>query len=276
MEARYDAALWREKCKNRLMRDTVTIDCGDFGAIQAGQSPLYARISECIEHYIQNKSPEPGTRMPTEIQLARHFDVSIITVRAALKQLADQGLLERQQGTGTFIGRTRNRTPTWSIGTLDGLTQYTQATDIEILHVGPARLPDWAAQDLHARPGEKRFHVRIVRHREGRGCQLTEAYYPQQIGEQLAAADMRGHLMRTHLVVGAVEEITGQRVAVIRQKISATSATKPVAETLQVPIRTPVLQISRLSETENGQVLQAGRSFYQTHDYAYAFDIYRK
>lgn len=259
-----------------LVQQEPFIDAVEFGLISDGSSPLYARISECIERYIQDKSPSQGTRMPTESQLSKHFDVSIVTIRTALKQLADRGLLERQQGTGTFIGRARSRTPTWSISTLDDLTRFSQSTDIEILHLGPARLPAWAAEELGARTGEKRFHVRIVRYREGRGCQLTEAYYPKHIDQQLMASDMRAYLQRTHLIVGAVEEITGERVAVIRQKISATSATKAIAETLQLPIRTPILQIARVSETADGQVIQVGRSFYQTHDYAYAFDLYRK
>lgn len=86
---------------------------------------------------------------------------------------------------------------------------------------------------------------------------------------------MKRNLLETHLIIGAVENITGQRVAVIRQRIKATSATKHIASALEIPVRTPVLQISRVSETDTGRVLQVGRSFYQTHDYGYAFDIHR-
>ncbi len=253
-----------------------TIDVANFGLIPEGSSPLYARIAEGIERYMKQNSPEEGTRLPTESQLSKHFEVSIITIRAALKQLVDLGLVERHQGTGTFVGGARNRTSTWAIGTLSDLAQFSQATEIDILYIGEAKLPEWAALELQARAGEKRFHVSVVRRREGRGCQLTEAYYPRDVGEQLAAADMKASLLRTHLIIGAVENITGQSVAVIRQTIKATSATKLIASTLQVPLRTPVLEIARISETETGRVLQVARSFYQTHDFGYAFDIHRK
>lgn len=214
--------------------------------------------------------------MPTETQLAEHFGVSIVTVRTALKQLSDDGVLDRQQGTGTFIGRPRNRSTTWSISTLNELAHFSQATGVEVLETGIAKAPAWAARELGTRTGTLLYRVCVVRSRQGRPFQHTEAYYPEDVGQQLAKQDMRARILRTHLIVAAVEEVIGEHVEVIRQRVSATSATKAVAEVLQLPIRTPVLQILRISETITGRIIQVGRSDYQTQDHAYAFDLHRK
>lgn len=59
-----------------------------------------------------------GTRLPTELTLAAEHQISRDTVRRALSQLAEEGLLERVQGRGTFVRRaivtpTPDTTPTF-------------------------------------------------------------------------------------------------------------------------------------------------------------------
>lgn len=44
-----------------------------------------------------------GDVFPGEMELAKRFDVSIVTMRQALASLAQEGLLERRQGRGTFV-----------------------------------------------------------------------------------------------------------------------------------------------------------------------------
>ena len=44
-----------------------------------------------------------GDKIPSEIELARQFDVSRLTVNTAVKELANSGIVERVQGKGTFV-----------------------------------------------------------------------------------------------------------------------------------------------------------------------------
>ena len=44
-----------------------------------------------------------GAALPTEDELARDYRVSRVTVRRALGELAAAGLIERRQGSGTFV-----------------------------------------------------------------------------------------------------------------------------------------------------------------------------
>lgn len=48
---------------------------------------------------------QPGDRLETELQLVKRLGVSLVTIKAALGQLAHQGLIERRQGQGTFVSR---------------------------------------------------------------------------------------------------------------------------------------------------------------------------
>ena len=65
--------------------------------------PSYAQLLEAMKAAILRRTLAPGVRLPDERQLARQFALSRGTVRRALAQLEDEGLVMRQQGRGTFV-----------------------------------------------------------------------------------------------------------------------------------------------------------------------------
>ncbi len=65
--------------------------------------PAYRRIMEYIREEIKNGNYSPGDRIPSENELARMFGVSRLTARRAIEKLADEGLLVRIPGLGTFV-----------------------------------------------------------------------------------------------------------------------------------------------------------------------------
>lgn len=64
--------------------------------------PLYYQLSENLRKRIHSDWPT-GSQIPTEKQIADQYGVSLITVRQALSDLVDEGLIERQRGRGTFV-----------------------------------------------------------------------------------------------------------------------------------------------------------------------------
>ncbi len=68
---------------------------------------------------LQRHGAQPaGTSIPPEVELAREFGVSRVTVARALNDLVREGMLERHQGKGTFISERRGRVATQCIGVL--------------------------------------------------------------------------------------------------------------------------------------------------------------
>ncbi|MCD5408232.1 extracellular solute-binding protein [Candidatus Bipolaricaulota bacterium] len=65
--------------------------------------PLYRQLKEILKEAIRRGEFRPGDRLPTEMELCETFGVSRITVRQALNELANEGFLYRQQGSGTFV-----------------------------------------------------------------------------------------------------------------------------------------------------------------------------
>jgi GntR family transcriptional regulator len=67
--------------------------------------PAYAQLAQILRRRISNGTHLPGSRLPSEASLAKYFDVSAMTARQAIGVLAQEGLVNRIQGRGTFIKR---------------------------------------------------------------------------------------------------------------------------------------------------------------------------
>ncbi|MEA3346439.1 MAG: GntR family transcriptional regulator [Chloroflexota bacterium] len=65
--------------------------------------PLYEQVRQRVLEHIAEHDLQPGDSIPTEAELADRYEVSVGTVRRALRQLVDQGILYRQPGRGTFL-----------------------------------------------------------------------------------------------------------------------------------------------------------------------------
>jgi GntR family frlABCD operon transcriptional regulator len=69
--------------------------------------PLYLQLKQNIKDGIQNGQYLPGSKLPNESDLCEIYGISRITVRRAISELADEGFLERKQGKGTFVKRSK-------------------------------------------------------------------------------------------------------------------------------------------------------------------------
>ncbi|CZF81323.1 Mannosyl-D-glycerate transport/metabolism system repressor MngR [Grimontia celer] len=68
--------------------------------------PLFIQISELLRREISAGYWLPGERLPTEAELAKKLGVAVGTLRKALNELEQNGLLERIQGSGTYVKNT--------------------------------------------------------------------------------------------------------------------------------------------------------------------------
>src|SRR6202008_1185809 len=65
--------------------------------------PAYQRIQGVIRKNIDSGGLRPGDAVPSERELARIHDVSLMTARHALATLEQEGFVERRRGVGTFV-----------------------------------------------------------------------------------------------------------------------------------------------------------------------------
>ncbi len=69
--------------------------------------PFYRQIIEQVKFAIARGDLEPGDRLPTVRQLAVDLSINLNTVIRGYRELEIEGVIETQQGSGTFVGRKR-------------------------------------------------------------------------------------------------------------------------------------------------------------------------
>jgi len=65
--------------------------------------PAYQQIADELRRRIRSGAFAPGSKLPTEVELIREFDVSRVVVRLAVGELRAEGLIYSRQGKGTFV-----------------------------------------------------------------------------------------------------------------------------------------------------------------------------
>ena len=73
--------------------------------------PMYKQLSNILNEQISSGALKPGDRLPSESELIETFGVSRITVRVALSELVEEGLLVRSRGKGTFVNFPKSNYP---------------------------------------------------------------------------------------------------------------------------------------------------------------------
>ncbi len=69
----------------------------------ADARPLYSRVGAALRERIRSGQWQPGQLIPSETEIGRELRVSQGTVRKALDSLAQERLVVRRQGKGTFV-----------------------------------------------------------------------------------------------------------------------------------------------------------------------------
>lgn len=71
----------------------------------AGDSPLYEQLITIIKQGISSGQLTPGDLLPSESEFCERYGISRSTIRQALSELEDQGLVVRMRGKGSFVSR---------------------------------------------------------------------------------------------------------------------------------------------------------------------------
>lgn len=226
-------------------------------------TPLYHQLYLLLRHQILSAALTSGQRLPSEHDLAARFNVSRITAKRSLNELAQEGLVTRTRGRGTTVAyqAPHMAAQRGMSGLLDNLAAIVDVTDVEVLSFGfvPAS-PDVAAR-LGVQPGE------TVQRAERRRCKANEpfslmtTYVPDDIGRTFDAED----LSRKPILY--LIEQAGVSIHEAMQTISASAALPHVARALQVPVGAPLLRVERSVQDTRGRVVQVIEVLYRPDMY---------
>lgn len=248
----------------------MAVDPEEIVAVDRAQAvPLYHQIFLQLREEITSGERAYGSRMPTEQELSAQFNVSRITARRALDELAETHLVERKRRVGTtVIFRPPAKPIQGNIAqALDSLLTFGRTTQVKLLEVEtvPARPPIDEALELP--PMSQVLRVVRVRSLEDQPVGHFVSYIPVSLGAKMTRAKLKSTPML------ALLEAAGVHIGAARQTISATLADGPLSAVLQVDIGSPILRVSRTVLDTDGRPVQHILAQYRPDRYQIRLDL---
>ena len=143
-------------------------------------APLYEQIKQHITDLIETGELGPNDRLPSETDLAAEFQVARMTVRRAIKELKDSGVVTRIAGVGTFVAETQSSGQLIAVNNIaDEIRSRNSAYSAVMVQNARERASRAVAQQLEIDPGSPVFHSIVVHMENGTPLQLEERFVPQ-------------------------------------------------------------------------------------------------
>lgn len=230
--------------------------------------PIYQQLQRQLEDLIANGTWRPSEPLPSETMLAARLDISVMTVRQAMAQLVNKGLIYREKGRGTFVVP---RPLEHSLHRLESFSEDMRARGLKpdsltlLFEVVPA--PDQVAASLNLEPGTSVLHLRRLRLVDGRPVALHDAYVSYV------------HLTRAELdAVGSLYTLLEQRsieLSEADETLEAVIADASTAELLSVPRGAPLLKATRLTWDRHHTPVEVVTALYRADFYRYTIHLRR-
>lgn len=228
---------------------------------ETGYRPRYRQIEQALRERISTL--RPGARLPSDTELCAEFGVSRMTARNAMQRLAEDGLIARQPGRGSFVAerpahRRANRLMTFS----QEVRRAGRVPTSRILTrvIRPSSMAEAASLDIT--PGQPVVHLRRLRQADDEPIALESAVLIGACADAVMSAD---------LAHGSLHETLARAGIVLRRgtsTIAAAAATPEDARLLAIRTGDPLLVERRVIVDGHGRRIEATESRYMADRYA--------
>ena len=216
--------------------------------------PLYSVVASRAEARIASGEWQEGERLPPERQLCQEFDVSRSTLRQALGELEERGLISRHQGRGTFVTRPRLQLPIVGVFSIrDAMEAYGLEMTTRVLNVAVIEASRQLASDLACLPGDDLVYIERLRIGDGEPMVLDTAHLRAELFPGLETMDLEQRSLYEVL-----ETEYGRAVSEAQETLEPVILTPRECELLGVPLHTTALLTRRVTTDSAGVVVALG------------------
>lgn len=243
------------------------------GKIGTGLSPqpLYVQIRDNLRRKILEGSYAVHERLPSENELMNAFGVSRITIRQALRDLHNEGLVFSAQGKGTYVSKPK---AVQNVQRLQGFGEAMGAQGYEatarLLSIQERKPPKAVVAALRLLNGEDVVEVKRVRYLNREAVCVENSYFPLAVGRRMLGLDLSGDIFPL------LENSFGIALGRADIGIDATLADDETCQLLGLNPGEPILRVERLTHDRNGTPLDFEYLCYRGDAFKYQFRVDRK
>ena len=230
-------------------------------------------LAEFLRSYILDNGYGPGSKMPTEEDLAKQHGLSRQTVRRAYQSLAHEGIVHRTRGRGTFVTAMRpDGRYLRTFGSIDDLMAQSIDSTMEILE--PVHLVEDERVAAKLLTNGPIGSLLLRRLHDGQIICSTRVSIPRAVMQAFHPL----HLDTSYTggtIIEAIDKVWKFRISGAKQRIQAGPCPPAAAEQLDCLPGEPVLQVERLYYDGNGDFVELAESLYVGRRFAYRIDVLR-
>jgi GntR family transcriptional regulator len=217
---------------------------------------VHGQIEDWLAGAIAAGELAPGDRLPAEHDLAAWLRVSRMTLRHALSELAQRGLVTRSVGRhgGTFVAQPKlEQDVTTLAGFSEQLRRHGMVAGARVLSAAQIPAGSAAAAALELADGDPVHEVRRIRLADGRPMVLEHSRFPAALFPGMLDCRLDGSLYEL------LEERFGLRPHRAKESFEPVLARVREAEALEVEEGAPLMLVERTAYSEAGQPLEYAR-----------------
>ena len=219
--------------------------------------PRYLQIHNQLRQEIEEGKWRIGDKLPSERDLAIHFDVSRMTLRQAVQTLADEGVLERKIGSGTYVAAKKVQE------TLTGTTSFSEIVRGQGKEPSAKAVSFFVTQPsasemekLKLRPTDKILKLERIRYANEVPICFEVMSIPYELVKDFSKAEIIQSFYETMQLKG------NYRIGYSEQNITATLARERTADFLETKKGEAMLKLIQVTYLEDGRPFEMVRSYY--------------
>lgn len=241
-------------------RTAVTSGAAERTAAAAG--PKYRRVVQALRQEIVTGVYPVDSQLPTESELTRRFSVSRHTVREALRELRDAGLVVKRQGFGTTVVRPGAPRPySHEVASINDLIELANATRYDVRSSEIVVADETLAERLGSEAGSKWLRVEGYRY----AADERDAVCWTQVHVHGAFAGVARLLgRRAGPIYLLIEDLYGETVAEVEQSIRARDVPDAIAAMLRIKAHGAVIEVRRSYRMSSGVIGIVAENLYPT------------
>jgi GntR family transcriptional regulator len=219
--------------------------------------PRYQLVRDDLAARIAHHEWRAGDAIPSEAELSRAYSIAIGTVRKAIDQLVAEGVLDRQQGRGTFVRKVRFNSSLFRFFRFQSEQGERRIPESRIIRRETIPASSDVASALRLRVDEPVIYLSRVRLIEGTPLLAEEIWLPSSRFDRLLSL---GPEQFGDLLYPLYEKQCGQVVVSADETLSVELATSMQARLLKKQPGVPLIVIERLAFDLERQPIEWRRS----------------
>jgi GntR family transcriptional regulator len=227
--------------------------------------PYYQQLYEILRSKIVQREWKPGDQIPGEAELMEAYEVSRNTVRDVLDMLVNEGLIYRHRGRGSFVAEpSLEQVLIRIVSFTEDMRRRAIQPSSRVLATELLSAPEEIASRLEIAPGDELALLRRLRLGNDEPMSIEESYFVHRY--------CPGFLERHDYSQDSLREVMAQdygiRWSSAKQTIRAVNATREQSDVLQVPAKSALLEVERITYDEQYRPVEFLRIYYRGDRYS--------